>query len=126
MWRRSPACLRSLVAGFLAAGLMVLAAALVTPGSDVLRSAAAGPAIHPAAEITPNAMPRTCEPPADVHACAVPSGDGTDVGPLAAVVADPLMVEPSLASWATRAPVERTFPRASEPLAGGRAPPAVT
>ncbi|TDC47137.1 hypothetical protein E1212_25120 [Jiangella ureilytica] len=50
------ALLRNLLAALIAAGLMVLAAAMVTPGGDTVRGA--GPAIHPAAEITPNALPR--------------------------------------------------------------------
>jgi hypothetical protein len=41
------AVLRNLLAVLVAAGLMVLAAAMVTPGGDTVRGD--GPAIHPAA-----------------------------------------------------------------------------
>ncbi|WP_116950729.1 hypothetical protein [Jiangella endophytica] len=53
----SRAVLRDVVAALLAAGLVVLAAAMVTAGGDTVRGL--GPAIHPAAEITPNSLPRT-------------------------------------------------------------------
>lgn len=51
------AVLRDVVAALLAGGLVVLAAAMVTAGGDTVRGL--GPAIHPAAEITPNSLPRT-------------------------------------------------------------------
>jgi hypothetical protein len=66
--------LRDLFAALLAAGLMVLAAAMVTPGGDTVRGA--GPAIHPAAEITPNALPRDD----DAH-LADDDGDGARPAP---------------------------------------------
>lgn len=84
--------LRDLLAALLAAGLVVLAAAMVSPGGDTVRGL--GPAIHPAAEITPNSLPRTDgdpqivdeasrQTPGDGHG---PAGDHAD--PDAAVATD--------------------------------------
>ncbi|TDE00078.1 hypothetical protein [Jiangella asiatica] len=126
MWRRSAfGRLRPMLAAALAGGLMVLAAALVTPGGDVARvGAAAGPAIHPAAEITPNALPRTCPLPADDEGCVQAAGDGDDLGPLAATVAEPVTIGPNHSSRPVASAPTEAEPDSSEPAAGSRAPPA--
>ncbi|TDD71341.1 hypothetical protein E1262_06995 [Jiangella aurantiaca] len=72
--------LRNLVAALLAAGLVVLAAAMVTGGGDTVRGL--GPAIHPAAEITPNSLPRADDDqhPLDEVARHTPDDGATSAG----------------------------------------------
>ncbi|SEE77681.1 hypothetical protein [Jiangella alba] len=125
----SRAVLRDLVAALLAAGLVVLAAAMVSAGGDTVRGI--GPAIHPAAEITPNSLPRvdgdqqllddaTRQTVDDGHA---PTGD--HAGPDSAVVA--LDTAPAAPAPTTADKVRDTTARPAAPApagtADGRAPP---
>lgn len=137
------ALLRSLAAALLAAGLLVLAAAMVTPGGDVVRGH--GPAIHPAAEITPNSLPRSVDDllliddgdrltpgdhPGDPGAASAADGaaPGDHGGPHADTVVAHLSAPVTLTPDDTRsAPVPdgAARPAASAPAgpADGRAPP---
>ena len=132
------ALLRNLLAVLIAAGLMVLAAAMVTPGGDTVRGA--GPAIHPAAEITPNALPRDD----DTHLAALDDGDGArppvpeddasqaagdptgDHGAThAAAVVDEVVSTGGDDTRSERVPDGHAHPAASAPVStvDGRAPP---
>lgn len=121
--------LRRLVAALLAAGLVVLAAAMVTAGGDTVRGA--GPAIHPAAEITPNALPRTDgdhqllddtarHAADDAH---TPAGD--HAGPDSAVVSDATLPTGVVRTGADKVSDTTARPSAPAPAGtvDGRAPP---
>lgn len=124
------AVLQRLVAALLAAGLVVLAAAMVTAGGDTVRGA--GPAIHPAAEITPNALPRTDgdhqllddtarHAADDAHA---PAGDHADPDS-AAVVSDATPPTDVVRTGAVKVSDTTARPSAPAPAGtvDGRAPP---
>lgn len=124
------AVLRNLLAALLAAGLMVLAAAMVTPGGDVVRGH--GPAIHPAAEITPNAPPRDDDAhqidddgarPAPDDAARTTAGDHD--GTHAAAVVDEPVLPGGDDTRSDRVPDGCAHPAASAPdsTVDGRAPP---
>ncbi|MBB5789423.1 hypothetical protein [Jiangella mangrovi] len=128
--------LRSLLALLVAAGLMVLAAAMVTPGGDTVRGA--GPVIHPAAEITPNALPRDedahlidddgASPAPDDDApqsAAGQSASGDHGGAHAAALVDEPVTAGGDETRSDRVPDGHAHPAASAPVStvDGRAPP---
>lgn len=80
---RVPPCWCTFVAALLSAGLVVLAAALLTPAEAAVRPASgAEQVIRPAAETTPNALPRTWQgstPGPGAQACQ--SGSPADDDP---------------------------------------------
>lgn len=125
------ALLRNLLAVLIAAGLMVLAAAMVTPGGDTVRGA--GPAIHPAAEITPNALPRNDDAHLvdDDGARPAPDDDapqsagGDHGGAHAAAVVDEPVTASGDDARSDRVPDGHAHPAASAPVStvDGRAPP---
>lgn len=132
------ALFRNLLAALLAAGLMVLAAAMVTPGGDTVRGE--GPAIHPAAEITPNSLPRDDDarlaldddgdqprPGGDDRAAGDPAPAGDHGGSHAATVvaAEEPVTLGADDTRSERVPDGHPRPAASAPVStvDGRAPP---
>ncbi|WP_147375410.1 hypothetical protein [Jiangella rhizosphaerae] len=121
--------LRDVLAVLLAAGLVVLAAAMITGGADTVRGQ--GPAIHPAAEITPNSLPRADDdPPAADDAVRHAHGDGDapdggHAGPDSAVVVTDTTPAGVLSAGTDQIDDTSARPAASAPAGAvdGRAPP---